>query len=61
MALKMARPSDRVVNSDTSRARIRVRRGLPVSSRPEIVCQVFFAASAIEVSSGEPRRLSAFK
>jgi hypothetical protein len=33
----------------------------PVNSRPEIVCQVFFAVVAIEVNSGEPRRLSAFK
>jgi len=33
----------------------------PVSSRPEIVCQVFFAAPTIEVSSGEPRRLSALR
>jgi len=35
--------------------------GGPVNSRPEIVCQVFFAVVAIEASSGEPWRLSAFK
>ena len=37
------------------------RAGGPVSSRPEIVCQVLFAVAAIEVSSGEPRRLSALR
>ena len=35
--------------------------GGPVNSRPEIVCQVFFAVAAIEFSSGEPRRLSALR
>ncbi len=36
-------------------------RCAPVSSRPEIVCQVFFAVAAIEASNGEPRRLSALR
>jgi hypothetical protein len=36
-------------------------RRSPVSSRPEMVCQVFFAVAAIEASNGEPRRLSALR
>jgi len=33
----------------------------PVSSRPEMVCQLFFVGAIIEASSGEPRRLSALR
>src|SRR5437667_6779309 len=40
---------------------VTVRGGGAVNSRPEIVCQVFFAVAAIEFSSGEPRRLSALR
>ena len=36
-------------------------RRSPVSSRPEMVCQIFFAVSIIEASSDEPRRLSALR
>jgi hypothetical protein len=43
------------------RRRLRAVRSAPVSSRPEVVCQVFFAVSIIEASSGEPRRLSALR
>ena len=32
-----------------------------VESRPEVVCQVFFVVAPIDVSSGEPRRLSALR
>lgn len=31
------------------------------NSRPEMVCQEFFAIGAIEVSNGEPRRLRALR
>jgi hypothetical protein len=36
-------------------------RRSPVSSRPEVVCQLFFASPVIEASSGEPRRWSALR
>lgn len=36
-------------------------RGLTPNSRPEMVCQEFFAIGAIEVSNGEPRRLRALR
>ena len=49
------------LNPDASPAALRAVRSAPVSSRPEMVCQIFFAVSTIELSSGEPRRLSALR
>ena len=39
----------------------RIEPALSVESRPEVVCQVFFAVPPIDVSSGEPRRLRALR
>jgi hypothetical protein len=53
MCVRMCRASGRIGDEGDERS--------AAASRPEVVCQVFFATSTIELSSGEPRRLSAWR
>jgi hypothetical protein len=50
-----------IIKSTTSKESIQASRNWCLNSGPEVLCQVFLAVSTIEVSSGEPRRLSALR
>jgi hypothetical protein len=54
-------PPNASINADAPRRHCAPSLVAPVSSRPEMVCQLFFVGAIIEASSGEPRRLSALR